>query len=470
MNPACHRRLLTSAAACVLVCIPHFATGQQAKGLKKDSPKRAAEDDAPRAAVAPKAAPKAIEGPAVISAALLSAYTRSWTTAAAILQFWCRVAPETTAELTKLLEPEFKKLADRVASQNGQLSSLQGVGLRDELRDVILPIAKKRLSPDQFQKYSADIAARKQFIKDSAIDAMVAKLHSSIALQPEQIKVVRERLDTGYRDVRDQFLMRAAGPEFGAAVRELIADALTETQLAALDALSNPQLLQVLAGLPGVVDESCKQRVDHFRKALRAVLDAHIEGLTRMCELEAAPVRKLNIFSRAIEEDICQERVEFREALEKVGGPRPPRPDPVQIEYATATSADLLNRNERWNTFLLKTADDNGREQLKALVKEIEEAKKTAIAASISIGLGQQIGLAGDQIKQLSDVFRETISSVPRMSHVSPELIRAIVGIPDEKIQPILGEANMDMWREQMQEARQALQQMEAQAQQAPRP
>lgn len=395
--------------------------------------------------------------PADVEAMLLQSYTMGWQNESKRLSQMFDMQEEVISKLNDDMTPLLKKLAAVEAKQK-EVSTTGDLLLGNtKLLKAILPALEGKLTPQQLKRYQADMKIRQDFGEELSMLSVLIVVQDTVAADADQLKkleaTLKDRVDSRWLSTMQGFGLPTLDDE----TSKVIAKQLTKKQNAAWKLASQPQAGMLFLG--EAEEQSEEQQRTLFRDGLEAAVEARIESLERYLSLDASQVKKLNVLARGIQDEVCQKHTEATKQLRNMQFGENQMPDARVMEYASSPPGALFVHHERWNVFLGKILNDDQRKKMEAMRSNRAAQGKLQMAGMISVGMGYQFGLEGDKTIEFAKLLQSYMPESRPGLRFSTEFIEAIVAIPQDKVQEIIGEQHMAMWNEQMDQAKQMLNQ-----------
>lgn len=396
---------------------------------------------------------------------VLQTYMMKWQNESKRLVKMFDIEADVATKLDKDVVPFIKKLADAEAKRQKTINTggaMMGVlGIDPVLGKAIRPALVGKLTAKQIEQYESDMEVRREFAEELSVLTVLVSVQDSVGVYGDQLTkietLLRKRVDPSWLNAVQGFGV----PQLDKETSEGIAKVLTAKQNAAWEQAMKPPTAAMMFAVPNDGADFDKQRKADFRKGLQISVDARIESLDLFLELDTSQIRKLEILAQGIQVEVCQKRAEAEQQMQNLQFGANQVPDVSMLEYVSATPGALFVNHDRWKDFLAKVLDEGQKTKLTAVRNKRGEQGKLQMAGTVSIGMGFQFGLTGKQTRDFAIYLQGRLPELPAGVRFSSEFINAIVNIPPEDVEPIIGAENMAMWNEQMQQAKQMVEQRE---------
>lgn len=387
---------------------------------------------------------------------LAAQYQAAWSAESRVIAKLCSVDEKILAQITESLKPAFNQLAKaRMKAKPNNFGMHIRIGFPEEMHEIVLPAVKKVLEPDQFKRYEADVIKRTSFFRHSLVAAMSSTLEEALALDAQQTKDLLTLLNKRYDIAWFSYAQRFGVPPFDKAFLSDLDPILTEKQRLARKGLT--RVPQRGVANQAVDPQAFEKREDKaFRSSLQVVVDARLEMLGRVFDLDEQKARKMTVLARGIQEEIASKRADARRAMMNGANRR----DPFLSDYANAPPAGLFVNHPRWSAYVAKMLTDEQSAAYTKLTEDRQAKAKSKMATMMTIGMTRDLALSGEQMEQFAQLL---IDELPprRGSRMDAATMRVIVDLPVDRVGPIIGEENMARWNDEMAQGRKILEELE---------
>jgi hypothetical protein len=375
---------------------------------------------------------------------LVVSYEVQWERETHRLVTTCKLTPREVNTLTEKMRIQFAPLAKRISAADTQKYydyTYGSVAMRPELEKVAAPIIREQLGDEQRASFKKDLDHRRKLRRGWVVDSLISMVNASIGLDSEQVEKLREALDRQYEP---SWAMAALNyrpfDDIDARLHDSIKSLLYEDQHAAWDsALKYFNRAYSWRTTPN----SLEDYLHAFRADLDICAAAHGSNLQRTLGLDATQVRKLQILTQSVREEIYERKLTART---KLADPTTRMVSPATSTAGRAAPGTMLVTHPRWQAHIVNVPIGEGKEKAVAAQQRFRRRQIARLAGTMVGRISSEVGLTGEQMRGVVDLLDRHFPLDTSEAGLHGRLGIAVGTIPQDEVAELLGPDKVWVW------------------------